>query len=67
LIGKGQEAAHNRWSAAWEVRSPVGVEVRQVQSADWKELREVRLRALADAPGAFASTLEREAAYPDDV
>jgi GNAT superfamily N-acetyltransferase len=43
------------------------VEVRQMQSADWKELREVRLRALADAPGAFASTLEREAAYPDDV
>ena len=43
------------------------MEVRQMQSADWKELREVRLRALADAPGAFASTLEREAAYPDDV
>jgi RimJ/RimL family protein N-acetyltransferase len=45
----------------------VVVEVRQVDAADWQELREVRLRALADAPDAFASTLEREAAFPDDV
>jgi GNAT superfamily N-acetyltransferase len=45
----------------------VGVEVRQVHAADWQELRQVRLRALADAPNAFASTLEREAAFPADV
>ncbi len=33
--------------------------------ADWELVRDLRLRALADAPGAFASTLEREAAYED--
>ncbi|HEX8135835.1 MAG TPA: GNAT family N-acetyltransferase [Actinomycetes bacterium] len=49
------------------MRSVVGVEVRRVDAAGWKELREVRLRALADALDAFASTLEREAAFPDDV
>jgi RimJ/RimL family protein N-acetyltransferase len=43
------------------------VEVRRVHAADWQKLREVRLRALADAPNAFASTLEREAAFADDV
>jgi GNAT superfamily N-acetyltransferase len=45
----------------------VGVEVQQVHATDWEELRELRLRALADAPNAFASTLEREAAFPEDV
>jgi GNAT superfamily N-acetyltransferase len=49
------------------VRKLVGVEVQRVDAAGWKELREVRLRALADAPDAFASTLEREAAFPEDV
>ena len=43
------------------------MEVRRVDAAEWEELREVRLRALADAPDAFASTLEREAAFPEDV
>jgi RimJ/RimL family protein N-acetyltransferase len=43
------------------------VEVRRVQAADWEELRELRLRALADAPHAFASTPAREAAFPDEV
>jgi ribosomal protein S18 acetylase RimI-like enzyme len=45
----------------------VGVEVRRVHAAEWRELREMRLRALADAPDAFATTLEREAAFPEDV
>jgi ribosomal protein S18 acetylase RimI-like enzyme len=44
-----------------------GVEVRQAQAADWQALRQLRLRALADAPEAFASTLEVEAAFPDEV
>ena len=35
--------------------------------ADWRECRALRLRALEDAPDAFASTLERELAFPDRV
>jgi RimJ/RimL family protein N-acetyltransferase len=45
----------------------VDVEIGQVQAVDWEELRDLRLRALADAPDAFASTLEQEAAFPADV
>jgi GNAT superfamily N-acetyltransferase len=43
------------------------MEVRQARAADWESLRELRLRALADAPDAFASTLETEAAFPEQV
>jgi len=43
------------------------MEIRQTHAADWKALRRLRLRALADAPGAFASTLEAELAFGDDV
>jgi hypothetical protein len=43
------------------------MEVRQAQAADWQTLRELRLRALADAPDAFASILEREAVFPEQV
>ncbi len=40
-------------------------EVRRVTAGDIELLKATRLRALADAPDAFASTLEREQAFPD--
>jgi ribosomal protein S18 acetylase RimI-like enzyme len=40
--------------------------VRQLVAADWAQLRAARLAALAEAPYAFASTLEREQAFTDD-
>jgi ribosomal protein S18 acetylase RimI-like enzyme len=43
------------------------MEIRDTRAADWQALRRLRLRALADAPGAFASTLEAELAFPDEV
>lgn len=43
------------------------MELRQARAADWKAVRELRLRALADAPDAFASTLQKEAAFPEQV
>ena len=43
------------------------MEIRQTRAGDWAALRRLRLRALADAPGAFASTLDAERAFGDDV
>ena len=44
--------------------SLAGVEVRPARPGDEDALRALRLRALAEAPEAFSSTLEREAARP---
>lgn len=38
-------------------------EIRGLTPDDWPVVREVRLRSLADAPFAFTSTFEREAAF----
>jgi len=40
--------------------------VRATTITDWQALREIRPRALRDAPYAFASTHAREAAFADD-
>jgi ribosomal protein S18 acetylase RimI-like enzyme len=37
-----------------------------MQPADWRRVRAVRLRALADTPDAFASTLGHELSMPDE-
>jgi GNAT superfamily N-acetyltransferase len=44
--------------------SSTDVEIRPVAPGEAAALRDLRLRALADAPGAFARTLADEAAHP---
>jgi ribosomal protein S18 acetylase RimI-like enzyme len=45
---------------------PGRIRIRRVVAGESDTLRAVRLRALADAPLAFGSTYEREAAYPPE-
>src|SRR5262245_22889432 len=42
------------------------ITVRRIQAEEWEWLRAIRLRALADAPMAFGSTLADEQAQPDE-
>ncbi|HEY5980920.1 MAG TPA: GNAT family N-acetyltransferase [Microlunatus sp.] len=41
--------------------------VRRAVPGDWRASRAIRLQALTEAPLAFASTLDREQAFADDV
>ncbi|HWD55082.1 MAG TPA: GNAT family N-acetyltransferase [Acidimicrobiales bacterium] len=40
-------------------------DIRVLDADHWREIRDIRLRSLADAPEAFTSTLERESAYDE--
>ena len=42
------------------------ITVRRVRAEEWERLRAIRLRALADAPMAFGSTLADEQTRPDE-
>lgn len=41
--------------------------IRRIRSDDWSALREIRLRAILDSPGAFARTHEEESAYGPEL
>ena len=40
--------------------------IREVEPGDWELLREVRLRALAESPSAFLTTLEEASAWSEE-
>lgn len=42
-------------------------QIRRIRAEEWRELRSLRLRALAEAPIAFGATLAEEQAYSEDV
>lgn len=44
----------------------MAVRIRPVGAEDWRALRDLRLRALADAPEAFARTYAEEVALPEE-
>src|SRR5215467_11008341 len=41
------------------------VDVREIGADGWRDVRDVRLAALREAPGAFPSSYEREAAFSE--
>jgi GNAT superfamily N-acetyltransferase len=43
----------------------MAVEIRRIGAGEWRELRDLRLRSLQDAPDAFGSTYEEESTRSD--
>jgi len=43
------------------------ISIRPIAAHEWHQYREIRLRALQDAPQAFGSTWEQETAWADDI
>jgi ribosomal protein S18 acetylase RimI-like enzyme len=41
--------------------------IRQIQKEDWQRLRDVRLRALAQAPEAYLETYANASSFPDEL
>ncbi len=41
------------------------IEIYAIDSVNWRDIRGIRLRSLADAPDAFTSTLDRESTYDE--
>ena len=46
---------------------PADTEIRRARPEEWPVYRQVRLTALAEAPYAFMSTLEREQGFGEDI
>jgi ribosomal protein S18 acetylase RimI-like enzyme len=46
-------------------REHAQVEIREIGVDDWQAMRDIRLASLKDAPGAFASTYEREVTFTE--
>lgn len=49
-----------------ETNQKLNIEIFQPLPSQWQEYKELRLRALKSEPQAFASSFERESAYPDE-
>jgi ribosomal protein S18 acetylase RimI-like enzyme len=43
----------------------MAVEIRRIGAGEWRRLRDLRLRALKDAPDAFTATYDEESIYAD--
>lgn len=45
----------------------MATQIRRIRSDEWREMRSLRLAALAAAPTAYGSTLAQEEAYSDEI
>jgi len=58
--------ACGRYANLGSMTTRTAAQIRRLVPADWAALRAVRLAALAEAPYAFSSTLERERGFDED-